>query len=414
MSSKIKFILLFLIIIFLNFLCLADISSINYQFSVHGESKFSFNPQNAIIAIISEPEGFTSINASSEILKGVLALKKEFPISILLFTPQSYEKTSEEIQNAINDKANIIITNGEFNREITLSSALENPNIFFIGVDMFSNDIDIEQFIKKPTPRNLNFLLYKEEESGFLAGIFAGLITKDYYSFTNKLNPENSVGIILAKKDDSKNRYEFGFRLGVLAVNEECSISSYELDDETDYYLIRKFTTELYKNNSDIVFQLCGKGSAAAIQAAYLNGNLIIGYETDQNIYAPNNVITSAIKKISSSVYYYIKKSFLIGFISGVLRLGIKDGAVGLASFHEFDLLIPKQIKDAIFTVSTSIAEDKIIIPFVSMTLKQESDLNNYENGSAQNETEQQNDEQNIQSQEDDEQQDSSTDESNQ
>ncbi len=395
MSIKTRIIFLLFIFVVFNLILLIgnNLSTVNITLSA--QSKFFFEPQNAFIAIISEPDGFTKTNISSEILKGILAIKKEFPISVLLLTPESYENTKEEILYAINSKANIIITSGEENRDTILSLALENPDTFFIGVDMFSNDLDINQFIKKPTPRNLNFLLYKEEEAGFLAGIFAGLITKDYSSITNKLNAENIVGIIIANKNDSKDRYEFGFRLGVLAINDKCSILSNQLDDENDFYLIRKFTTNLYQNSADLVFQLCGQGSAAAIQSAYLNGNLIIGYEFDQNIYAPSNVITSAIKKISSSVYYYIKKSFLIGFISGVLRLGIKDGAVGLASFHEFDLLIPNQIKDAIYTASTSIAEGKITIPFVSMTLKEEDiSFENKENQQSTEQSTQQSDQQ--------------------
>lgn len=343
------------------------IDSNNYTY---GQSKIFFNPQNTTIAIISEPEGFTQINISGEILKGILAIKKEFPISVILLTPSSYDEVQMQFQKAIENKANIIIANGEKIRDGFIDFAIKNPDTFFIGVDMFSNDIDMEYFLQHPVPRNLNFLLYKEEEAGFLAGIFASLLTKDYHSISNRLNSDNVVGIITAKKNDSKNRYEFGFRLGVLAINNQCVILNTQIEDESDFYLIRKNTTELYKNKADIVFQLCGKGSPAAIQAAFLGGNFIIGYESDQNIYAPENVITSAIKKVSSSVYYYLKKSFLFGFISGILRLGIKDGAVGLASFHEFDLLIPDQIKNAIYTASTSIAEDKINIPFVSLTLK--------------------------------------------
>ncbi len=240
---------------------------------------------------------------------------------------------------------------------------------------MFTIDAEMESYIKKTTPRNLVFFLYKEEEAGFLAGIFAGLITKDFYTITNRLNPNNIIGIIIANKTDSKFRYEFGFKLGVLAVNEDCKILYNQLEDELDYYLIRKYTSNLYSNGADIVFQLCGRGGPSAIQAAYLSGNFIIGYEVDQNIFAPRNVITSAIKKVSSSIYYYLKKSFLLGFFSGLLRLGIKDGAVGLASFYEFDLLIPQKIKDAIYLASTSIAEGKISIPFVSLTLK-EDDIN--------------------------------------
>lgn len=341
-------------------------------YEVSGQSKYFFIPQNTTIAIISEPEGFTKVNTSSEILKGILAIKNEFTISVLLFTPESFETTKNEMKKAVENHANIIVATGEKIRNDFISFASENPDTFFIGIDMFSNDIDMEQFLKKPTPRNLNFLLYKEEEAGFLAGIFAGLITKDYNSISNRLNPDNIVGLIIANKNDIKYRYEFGFRLGVLAINDKCQIISSELDDETDLYLIRKSTGDLYQKNADIVFQLCGTGSAAAIQSAYLNNNFIIGYEIDQNIYAPSNVVTSAIKKISSSIYYYIKRSFLYGFISGILRLGIKDGAVGLASFHEFDLIIPSQIKDSLYTASTAIAEGKINIPFVSLTLKDE------------------------------------------
>ncbi len=382
-----KFLIVIILLIFFvlpsNFIHLSPVKYFNSL--VYAQSKFIFNPQNTTIAIISEPEGFTKINVSSEILKGILAIKKEFPISLILLTPESYEKVGNQIQLAIQSNSNIIIGYGKEIKNEFIKYADDNPNIFFIGIDMFSNDIEMDQFLKSNNLKNLNMIIYKEEEAGFLAGIFAGFLTKDYNNVSNRLNPDNILGVVLTKKDDSKTRYEFGFNLGVLSVNKDCQIFTSEIDDENDFYLIRKTTSSLYQNNADIIFQLCGKGSPAAIQAAYLGNNFIIGYEYDQNIFAPDNVVTSAIKKISVSLYYYLKKSFLFGFSSGVLRLGIKDGAVGLASFHEFDLLIPQQIKDAIFTVSNAIAEGKINIPFVSMTMKDSEENFNNNNSSSSN-----------------------------
>lgn len=399
MRFYLKLIIIFILLIFFifppSFIHLNSIKNLNNF--IYAQSKFIFNPQNTTIAIISEPEGFTKINVSSEILKGILAIKKEFPISLILLTPESYEKVSNQIQLAIESNSNIIIGYGKEIKNEFIKYADENPNIFFIGIDMFSNDIEMDQYLKNNNLKNLNMIIYKEEEAGFLAGIFAGFLTKDYNNVSNRLNPDNILGIVLTKMDDSKTRYIFGFKLGVLSVNKDCQINTSEIEDENDFYLIRKTTSSLYQNNVDLVFQLCGKGSAAAIQAAYLGNNFIIGYEYDQNIFAPENVVTSAIKKISVSLYYYLKRSFLFGFIPGVLRLGIKDGAVGLASFHEFDLLIPQQIKDAIFTVSNAIAEGKINIPFVSMTIKDteeniinnnNSDIKNEENNSNPQESE--------------------------
>lgn len=367
----------FLIIVFFLFLFLFTLNFENLNIlnnSIKAQSKFFLNPQSTTIAIISEIEGFTKTNVSGEILKGMLALKKEFPISLVLLTPESYEKVDSQFKLAIQSNVNIIIGYGNQIKNEFIKYANNNPNIFFIGIDLFSSDIELDNFNNNNNIPNLCLINYKEEEAGFLAGVFAGLLTKDYSNISNRLNPESILGIILAKKDDSKVRYEFGFRLGALFINNKCQILNFELEDENDFYLIRKNTSSLYQSNVDIVFQLCGKGSPAAIQAAYLSNNFIIGYEFDQNIYAPENVITSAIKKVSSSIYYLIKNSFLLGFSSGNFRLGVKDGAVGLASFHEFDLVIPQQIKDAIYSISTAIAEGKISIPFVSLTMKNQDE----------------------------------------
>ncbi|MFN3410966.1 MAG: BMP family protein [Exilispira sp.] len=331
-----------------------------------GQSIYTFNPQNTTIALISGPEGFTQFSIAGEILKGLLSIKKEFFVSIILYTLNSYDDLDSLFQEIIINQANIIISYGNEIRNDFKKLAIENPDRFFIGIDMFSKDIELQDFSNSYIPANLCMVTYKEEEAGFLAGVFAGLITKDFSIISNRLNNDNVVGIIVANPDDSKYRYEFGFRLGLLSINDKCEILEYKIKDENDFYLIRKNTASLYQNKADIVFQLCGKGSGAAIQAAYLGGNYIIGYEFDQNIYAPENVVTSAIKKIASSIYYLIKNNFLNGFSNGILRLGIKDGAVGLASFHQFDLLIPEQIKKTLYTLSSSIAEGKINIPYVS------------------------------------------------
>ncbi len=341
------------------------------QQNISGQSTFILNPSETTIGIISDIDGFSKNNISSNILRSLIILKKEFSSSILMYTPQSVENFSSTLDKAVNDGCDIVIVSTPKCKDYLINAASMYTSTFFIGVDIFLDDISLKPFVGDFKLNNLAIILYKEEEAGFLVGIVSGLLTNKFYSVSNKLNPENILGIIIGEQKDSLKRYSFGYKLGILTVNPDCKIIESITNTSDDLYLIRKYTNQLYEQKVDIVFQLCEQGGPAAIQAALLRDSLIIGYEIDQNFYAPDNILTSAIKKIESSIYHFLSDGFTSGFKSGIFRLGIKDGAIGLASFYSYDLIIPEQVKDAIFTAATAIIDGKLTIPFISITLDQ-------------------------------------------
>ena len=109
------------------------------------------------------------------------------------------------------DGAKLVFAVGFLMETAILEVAKNNPNTNFAGIDIFIGDT---------APKNALGILFKEQESGFIAGVLAGLLTKEYASCSDKLNDKNVVGMILGLDIPPVERYQAGFypatRSGIL------------------------------------------------------------------------------------------------------------------------------------------------------------------------------------------------------
>ncbi|MBZ0290425.1 MAG: BMP family ABC transporter substrate-binding protein, partial [Anaerolineae bacterium] len=75
---------------------------------------------------------------------------------------------SNNMQTCIDSGFEVIISVGFLMTDATLAKAQENPEVYFIGID---------QFFEAP-PANLIGVQYREDQSGFLAGVMAALMSE--------------------------------------------------------------------------------------------------------------------------------------------------------------------------------------------------------------------------------------------
>lgn len=191
-----------------------------------------------------------------------------------------------------------------------------------------SNFVIFDGIVEKP---NVVSVTYREEQSAFLAGIVAGMNSKSL-----------KVGFVGGIKDEFIERFEYGFRAGVMSVDPKIKVLSKYSDTFDKPEKGSKMAAELYKDGADIIFQAAGKtGLGVFTEAKKLKKNgknvWVIGVDRDQyDVGMPENVtLTSAIKRIDKGVDEVITKSFKGNFQGGrILRYGIKENGVGLAKFH--------------------------------------------------------------------------------
>lgn len=229
------------------------------------------------------------------------------------------------MRQAIKNGAKVIVAPGFLQATAMTTVATESPEVKFIFVDGFA----LSDAKGNPL-KNVTAVVYKEEESGYMAGYAA---VKEGYT---KLGGTFGGG----GTNPACNRFAYGYAQGIAAAAEE-------LGKEVELKLSYKFgagfgaSVELqtqisgwYTAGTEVVFA-CGGSMFQSVKSAAeatTNGK-IIGVDVDQ---APlsNRVITSAVKGLSVSV-----QKILGEFYNGewdtklaakASNLGAADDATGL------------------------------------------------------------------------------------
>ncbi|MFW5769160.1 MAG: BMP family lipoprotein [Spirochaetota bacterium] len=239
------------------------------------------------------------------------------------------------------DGAEIVFAVGFLMAEAMVEAAEMNPQTYFAGIDI---GLDPET-----APDNALGILFREQEAGFLAGVVAGLLTKEYADVSDKLNDDNVVGMVLGMDIPPVERYQAGFYAGVKSVNPECEVLSVVTGVFDDQAKGKEAAIAMIDQGADIIFQVAGLTGVGSINAAKEAGVAAMGVDVDQNAVAPETVITSAEKKLANATFMAIKDALEGTFQGGQnVNLGINENAIGIAPFHDWDDVIPQAVKDAV------------------------------------------------------------------
>jgi len=220
-------------------------------------------------------------------------------------------------------------------------AATTTPDTNFAGIDIFVAD----------PPKNYVGISFKENEAGYLAGIVAGLATKD--SFDSRLNKDNVIGFVGGMKIPPVQKFEAGFIAGAKSVNPTVKVESIYVGKFDDQAGGKEAGLALIDKGADVVFAAAGQtgvGTFAACQSS--KKALFIGVDSDQYLTLTNpgdTILTSAVKKIDVAVLDVVKKASEGAFPGGQnLEFGLTEDGVGIAPFHDFDAKVPQAIKDAV------------------------------------------------------------------
>lgn len=250
------------------------------------------------------------------------------------------------------DGSSIVFAVGFLMDEAVKEAARQNPDTYFGGIDIGGDD----------SLPNFQGVLYREQESGYLAGVVAGLMTKEYASASPKLNDDNVIGVVLGMFIPPVERFEVGFIQGAKYVNPTVKVLSVTAGSFTDQGIGNEATSAMNSQGADIVFHAAGLTGLGAIQAAKNAGILAIGVDVDQSEVAPDTVLTSAIKKIPESVEVVLKSIVDGTFTGGTHTYGLAEGATGIAPFNQFENVVPQAVKDAVQDATDKILSGEITV----------------------------------------------------
>jgi len=182
--------------------------------------------------------------------------------------------------------------------------------------------IDFPSSALKDKPKNVEGLLFKEQEAGYLAGYLAGLWAKD-----NKAKVVSTVG---GQKIPPVDHYIAGFRKGATDANPGIKTLNAYSQDFVDQAKCKEIALDQIAQGSKVVFQVAGQCGLGALDAAKEKGVQGIGVDADQ-AYLGDHILTSALKKVDVAVFDAIKRAQAGKFKGGTDVIAtVENGGVGI------------------------------------------------------------------------------------
>ncbi len=178
--------------------------------------------------------------------------------------------------------------------------ATKFPNVSFAIVDF-------SQAALKHKPPNVEGILFKEQESGYLAGYLAALaaqakIAPPGGSATGKL----VVSTVGGQKIPPVDRYIAGFQAGAKAAVPGIKTLNGYSQDFVDQAKCKEIALNQIAQGSQAVMQVAGGCGLGALDAAKEKNVWGIGADADQSFLGPF-ILTSALKKDDVAVFKVIK-----------------------------------------------------------------------------------------------------------
>jgi basic membrane protein A len=213
--------------------------------------------------------------------------------------------------------------------------------------------VDFSQAALKHKPKNVLGILFKEQESGYLAGYLAGLVVKQQ-------GGKQIVSTVGGQKIPPVDRYIAGFQAGAKAADPGIKTLNSYSQDFVDPAKCKEIALNQIGAGSQVVMQVAGGCGLGALDAAKEKHVWGIGADADQSFLGPH-ILTSALKKDDVAVFKTIQ-SVQDGTFKGGhdVVFDVKSGAAGLGKISP---KVPKDIVAKVMAKQKDIAAGNVSIP---------------------------------------------------
>jgi basic membrane protein A and related proteins len=182
--------------------------------------------------------------------------------------------------------------------------------------------VDFPAAALKDKPKNVQGLLFKENEAGYLAGYLAGLWAKD--------NNATTVSTVGGQKIPPVDAYIAGFQAGAKEAFPQVKTLNGYSQDFVDQAKCKEIALDQISRGSQVVFQVAGGCGLGALDAAKEEGVQGIGVDADQS-YLGDHILTSAVKKVDQAVFEAVQRAQEGNFEGGTDVIAtVENGGVGL------------------------------------------------------------------------------------
>ncbi len=210
--------------------------------------------------------------------------------------------------------------------------------------------IDVDQAFVPGKPANVQGLLFREQEVGYLVGYLAGLEEK------RRAGPD-VISAVGGMKEPPVDRFIAGYFAGAEKAAPGIETLLDYSQDWDDQAKCKELALNQIARGSNVVFQVAGGCGLGALNAAGERDRWGIGVDADQSFLGPH-ILTSAQKGVDSAVFITIKSiqdgSWKGG---GNATFGLKEDGVGLGKVSP---KVPQEDVDQVEQIKQQIADGEI------------------------------------------------------
>jgi basic membrane protein A len=261
------------------------------------------------VCLVTDIGGLNDRGFNSLANQGLERAASELGVETRVLESQSDADYVPNLSECATQGFNLIISVGFLMGQATEEAAGQFPDTTFAIID----------FAYEAPPANLQGLVFKEQETGYLVGYLAGLVTES-----------NTVSSVGGQKIPPVDRFIAGFQKAAVDANPDAETLLGYSQDFVDQAKCKEVALDQIAKGSDVVFQVAGGCGLGALDAAAEQGVWGIGVDADQ-AHLGDHILTSALKRVDEAVFQSIEKLVngeTVG--GGVTVFGLAEDGVGL------------------------------------------------------------------------------------
>ena len=266
------------------------------------------------VGMITDIGGINDQSFNQSAWEGLERARDDFGVSVYVLESRTDADYLAHMETLVEDGVDLVIGVGFRMGDPLQRAAGYWPHVQFAIIDFQYDPADVPN-------NNITGVMFRANEASFLVGLVAGLTTES-----------NIVGFVNGMDVPIMNEFGVGFYAGVLTVNPDVTIFSQYANAFNDPALGKAIATQMYSDGADVIFHAAGDTGNGVIEAANEMDRWVIGVDMDQLHLAPNNVLTSAMKRVDIATHELVRR-LVAGeeMGTGTIIHDLTTGGVGIA-----------------------------------------------------------------------------------
>ena len=214
---------------------------------------------------------------------------------------------------------------------------------------------------------NVMNITYKQNDMGYLMGIFAATLTTD--TSIEKINEDAVIGFVGGVDSPVINDFLIGYIEGAKSVNPDIKVDVRYTNDYVDTAIAKEYGLSMINDNHcDLIWGVAGNAGNGAAEAAYETGKAyFLGVDSDQELTLSSDLaaitLTSGLKNIGNSlIWFFDEMDAGRTYFGQEVSLGLAEGGVGIVTDKNFATFANDDLKAAITAAEEAIKAGEVTV----------------------------------------------------